>query len=404
MSLEYKTLVSLKNENFHKILKNYQFSSLDAKALKEVKPIIQHFAEPFLQGFYEFIFKFDHAKLFLHNKEILQRHEQGIKQWYLSLFCGNYDDEYFEKLHVISEIHVRIGLPTHYVNAAFSYARGFIKEILIQENLIEQLSSFDKIIDINLDILTIAYQEEEQTKLVEEVVFLKNCVEKNYIEPYFQAIYNAKTLKIEKYESLMRLFKSKHTPAQSVFPYLKTAKKIKHYEKMMRIMVEKTFERIQNRPYEFSINLSYEDISNKAFIDFIYEKINTISHPCPIIFEILESDFIEDFAVVELFAQTIRALGCKIAIDDFGSGYSNMENILKLRPEIIKIDGSLIKNIDTSLESKTIVKNIINMAKELNAVTVAEYVHSKEVCDCVQELQIDYLQGFYLSQPQSFSS
>jgi EAL domain-containing protein (putative c-di-GMP-specific phosphodiesterase class I) len=81
-----------------------------------------------------------------------------------------------------------------------------------------------------------------------------------------------------------------------------------------------------------------------------------------------------------------------------------MENILKLHPEIIKIDGSLIKNIDTSLESKTIVKNIINMAKELNAVTVAEYVHSKEVCDCVQELQIDYLQGFYLSQPQSFSS
>lgn len=56
------------------------------------------------------------------------------------------------------------------------------------------------------------------------------------------------------------------------------------------------------------------------------------------------------------------------------------------------------------MESKTIVKNIINMAKELNAVTVAEYVHSKEVCDCVQELQIDYLQGFYLSQPQSFSS
>ncbi len=67
-------------------------------------------------------------------------------------------------------------MPTHYVNAAFSYARGFIKDILIQENLIEQLSSFDKIIDINLDILTIAYQEEEQTKLVEEVVFFKKIV------------------------------------------------------------------------------------------------------------------------------------------------------------------------------------------------------------------------------------
>jgi len=54
-----------------------------------------------------------------------------------------------------------------------------------------------------------------------------------------------------------------------------------------------------------------------------------------------------------------------------------MENILKLKPEIIKIDGSLIKNINTSEESKTIVKNIVNMAKELNAKTVAEYVSFK---------------------------
>ncbi|MFA7083101.1 MAG: EAL domain-containing protein [Arcobacteraceae bacterium] len=403
MSFENRVLSTLQNENFHKILKNYQFSSLDAKALKEVEPIIQDFAKPFLKGFYEFILAFDHAKLFLHNKEILQRHELGIHQWYLNLFCGNYNDEYFDKLHFISEIHVRIGLPTHYVNAAFSYARGFIKDILIQENLILQLSSFDKIIDINLDILTIAYQEEEQTKFVDEVVFLKNCVDKCYIEPYFQAIYNAKTLKVEKYESLMRLFESKDSPARSVFPYLRTAKKIKHYEKMMRIMVEKTFEYIEKSPYEFSINLSYEDISNEKFIDFIYEKTKAISCPNCIIFEILESDFIEDFSIVEKFAKTIRSLGCKIAIDDFGSGYSNMENILKLRPEIIKIDGSLIKNIDTSAESKTIVKNIINMAKELNAITVAEFVHTKEVCDCVIELQVDYLQGFYLQEPEPFS-
>ncbi len=97
----------------------------------------------------------------------------------------------------------------------------------------------------------------------------------------------------------------------------------------------------------------------KKFIEFIYEKVKTISRPNCIIFEILESDFIEDFSVVEEFAKTIRALGCKIAIDDFGSGYSNMENILILRPEIIKIDGSLIKNIDTSSESKPLLKKTL---------------------------------------------
>jgi EAL domain-containing protein (putative c-di-GMP-specific phosphodiesterase class I) len=78
-----------------------------------------------------------------------------------------------------------------------------------------------------------------------------------------------------------------------------------------------------------------------------------------------------------------------------------MENILKLKPEIIKIDGSLIKNINFSVESKTIVKNIVNMAKELNAKTVAEYVHSEEVLNIVKNMDIDFLQGFYLSEPKS---
>jgi EAL domain-containing protein (putative c-di-GMP-specific phosphodiesterase class I) len=172
---------------------------------------------------------------------------------------------------------------------------------------------------------------------------------------------------------------------------------------MMEIMIEKTFEIACPLNMEFSINLCYEDISNRYFREYIYKKINTCNKAENIIFEILESDFIEDFNIVKDFATHVRTFGCKIAIDDFGSGYSSMENILKLKPDIIKIDGSLIKNIDTSLESKTIVKNIVNMAKELNAKTVAEYVHSKEVYEVVKTLDIDFLQGFYLAEPKSFA-
>ena len=202
----------------------------------------------------------------------------------------------------------------------------------------------------------------------------------------------------------MRLLDSNSKEVFSVFPYLEISKKIKLYEKMMKIMVDKTFALFSNQDIEFSINLSYEDIANEAFMKFLYEKINSYKNPKNIIFEILESDFIEDFSVVKEFTTYVRTKGCKIAIDDFGSGYSNMENILKLKPEIIKIDGSLIKNINLSEESKTIVKNIVNMAKELNAKTVAEYVHSKEVFDIVKNMNIDFLQGFYLSEPKSYFS
>ena len=99
------------------------------------------------------------------------------------------------------------------------------------------------------------------------------------------------------------------------------------------------------------------------------------------------------------FIMLLRELGCNIAIDDFGSGYSNMENILKLRPEYVKIDGSLIQNIDRSKHSLDIVKNIINMTKDLGILSIAEYVHSKEVWEVIKKLDVDYAQGYFLGVP-----
>lgn len=388
--------------NFKKVLKHYQFNDSDSSELMKIKDIALKYIDELLLGFYDFIFKFDHARMFLNNKEIQKRHEMGIKNWYLSLFCGNYDAFYFEKLNYISEVHVKIGLPTHYVNAAFSYIRRFMKDVLIKEKIFNSLNSLDKIIDINLDILTVVYKEEEQSKLVDEILFLKNAVDEGNIVPYFQAIFNSKTLKIEKYESLMRIKTKDNSEVVSIFKYLDLSKKINLYEKMMYLMFEKSFDVFCNKGFEFSLNLCYEDIQNESFRNFIYEKVRRCKNSNYIIFEILESDCIKDFSVVQEFIYTIRAFGCKIAIDDFGSGYSSMENILKLKPDIIKIDGSLIKDINTSLESKKIVKNIVRMAKDLKAYTVAEYVYSKEVFNIVVDLEVDFLQGFYLAKPQRF--
>ncbi|MFA9372986.1 MAG: EAL domain-containing protein [Poseidonibacter sp.] len=407
MDLEYKKINSINNknnQNFKIILKHYKFTQEDALNLLAIRDIAIKNSDMLLRGFYEFIFEFDHAKMFLHNKDIINRHQEGIKQWFINLFCGEYDEVYFAKLNIISEVHVNIGLPAHYVNTAFSYVRDFIKDVLIKQKHYDSLRAVDKIIDINLDILTIAYREEEQTKLVEDIVLLKNSVENSDIEPYAQGIFDTKTLKLSKYECLMRLIDRKNNKVHSVFAYLNTSKKIKIYKDMMQIMIEKSINMFCGKGIEFSINLSYEDIENEVFRDYIYKKIKNCPSSKNIIFEILESDFIEDFTIVESFASKVRESGCQIAIDDFGSGFSSMENILNLKPDIIKIDGSLIKNIHTSLESRTIVKNIVNMAKDLNAKTVAEYVHSKEVLEIVQELEVDFAQGFYLAEPKAYDN
>jgi len=335
----YKTIEYITENSCKDILNNYDFREIDALQLLKIKKLVYKYEESLLEEFYKFIFSFNHAKRFLHNQEILYRHEKGIRAWYRNLFCGKYDTNYFYKLNIISEVHVRIGLPTHYVNAAFSFVRRFIKDKLISEKRYEVLSAFDKIIDINLDILTISYQDEEQTKLIDEIILLKLAVENNNIEPYIQSIYNSKTMKVEKYECLMRIINPNTLEVKSIFPYLDIAKKIKLYEKMMTIMVEKSLSYFSTRDNEFSLNLSYEDIANESFRNFIYEKVKSFPYSYNIIFEILETDFIEDFSIVETFVNNVRIFGCKIAIDDFGSGFSSMENILKLNPEIIKIDG-----------------------------------------------------------------
>jgi len=385
--------------HYKKIVQNYNFTQEDIENLEKASTFFSQYSQEFLKGFYQFIFNFEYAKKFINSDAVYDKHKDEIGKWYLNLFCGKYDDSYFHKLGIISEVHVKIGLPHHYVNAAFSYVRRFLKDVLIKENKFDFLSSVDKIIDINLDFLTVTYSKNEQAKLLEDIVFIRNCVSNDGVVPFFQPIFDAKTLHISKYESLMRLYKKEINQYASIFPYLQTAKDIKIYEKLTQIMIQKVFLQMESNAYEFSVNLDYEDLSNPKITKLLTDLMQTFPKTNRVIFEIVESEFIDDFSIVENFATQMRDYGVKIAIDDFGSGFSSMENILKLKPEIIKIDGTLIKNLDTNNDSKIFVRNIISMAKELNASCVAEYVHNKEICKICQELQIDYLQGFYLGEP-----
>jgi EAL domain-containing protein (putative c-di-GMP-specific phosphodiesterase class I) len=118
-----------------------------------------------------------------------------------------------------------------------------------------------------------------------------------------------------------------------------------------------------------------------------------------LIFEILESEGIENFDEVASFITRMKALGVRFAIDDFGTGYSNYENILKLNVDILKIDGSLIRSIDTNPRHRIVVEAIVDFAKRINVDTVAEFVHSEEIYDMVRSYGITYAQGFHTGKP-----
>jgi EAL domain-containing protein (putative c-di-GMP-specific phosphodiesterase class I) len=165
-------------------------------------------------------------------------------------------------------------------------------------------------------------------------------------------------------------------------------------------MIEKSFEFFKNRENSFSINLSFEDILNTQLVDYIKQKLDETGMNRQLILEILESESIDNFQLVKEFISQMKNLGVRIAIDDFGSGYSNFSYLLELMPDYIKIDGSLIKEIDSNEKSQAIVKSITNFAKDLGIMTIGEFIHSKEVHDKAKEFGIYGFQGYYLGMPK----
>ncbi len=229
---------------------------------------------------------------------------------------------------------------------------------------------------------------------------IRDAIENDYFEPYFQPIVDIKTQKITKYEALVRLVKP-NGEVLSPYSFLEVAKAIRLYPFVTRAMVTKAFEKFKNKTESFSINLSVEDILDAETRYFIFAMLDSYGIADRVIFEILESEGIENYSEVSRFFTEVKKRGVAIAIDDFGTGYSNFEYLTKLNIDIIKIDGSLIKNITTDENAKIITETIVGFAKKLGIQTVAEFVHSKEVYDTISEIGVDYAQGYYLGQPNA---
>ncbi len=238
---------------------------------------------------------------------------------------------------------------------------------------------------------------QQYEKNIRTANMIRDAISNDKIIPYFQPIFDTTTLKVEKYEALVRLVKD--DTVLTPYHFLDISQKIKLYPQITEIMVEKTFSMFELNGENFSINLAFSDITNHKTQDMIFKKIVEHNIARQLTIEILENQVIEDDLIMFEFIDKVYSLGAKIAIDDFGSGFANFEYMTKIRSDYMKIDGSLIKNIATDNNARLVVETIVVFAEKLGKKTVAEFVHSKEVYNVVKEIGIDYVQGFYLAEP-----
>lgn len=238
----------------------------------------------------------------------------------------------------------------------------------------------------------------EYSKNIEISKKLKQALQTGNIIANYQPIQDINTRAIEKYELLLRLIDENGSIISPAF-FLEIAKKGRQYEALTRIAIKNAFEAAKKTGMNFSVNLSYEDISNKSLANFLFETLSESKVGEKITFEILESESIKDYNKLQGFIGELKQFGCKVAADDFGAGYSNFEHLIYLDLDYIKIDGSIIKNILVNDSSKIITETIVEFAKKLNIKTVAEYVSSEEIYNAVKAIGVDYAQGYYVGKP-----
>ncbi len=223
------------------------------------------------------------------------------------------------------------------------------------------------------------------------------AVKKDRFEVYAQSI---NSLNNKKYEVLVRMRNSKDEIVSPYF-FINRAKKINLYAEITKKVIQKSFEFFENKKVEFSINLSIGDILDKEVVDFLIQKIYEYQISEYLTIEITESEGVENIEELVSFIKIIKNFGVKIAIDDFGTGYSNFSYLVKLQADFIKLDGSIIQEINKSKTAKAVVEAIVFFASKVGIKTVAEFVSTKEIYETCKEINIDYFQGYWFDEPKN---
>lgn len=233
----------------------------------------------------------------------------------------------------------------------------------------------------------------------QDVIYI---LEKSSLKTLFQPIISARTGEIYGYEALSRGVKKDGNiiSPHELFSKAKDMDLLFFLDRLCRETVIK--------------NAAKQNITKKVFINFIptsiYDPQKCLKStdkairkynldPKNIVFEVVETEYIEDYPHLNSILSYYKEKGYSTALDDIGSGYSDINSLLELKPKYMKIDMSLIKDIDIKHENQAKVKNYIKVAKENNILALGEGVEKKEEADILIEMGIDLLQGYYYGKP-----
>ena len=204
------------------------------------------------------------------------------------------------------------------------------------------------------------------------------------------------------YEVLLRVI-DENGDIQGPGLFLETAARFQLIAQVDRYILEHTVRYLaqnQEDKAHYSINLSGQSLSDESlpvFAEALFAQYQF--NPAQLGFEITETDIIKNINVARQTIAYFKSKGCKISLDDFGTGMSSYAYIAELGIDAIKIDGAFVQKIHEKPQNQAILRSIVSLARDLGLDTVAEYVEQQEELSTLAKLNVAFVQGFLLHKP-----
>ncbi len=238
--------------------------------------------------------------------------------------------------------------------------------------------------------------EENNILLLNQVL---EALKEGRLKAFFQPILDIKTGKIIEYEALARIIDeegSMYLPAQ----FLPIIQQTPSYTELTKNILLQSFQMIKMHNVKVSINLNIDDFLNDTLFDLIEHTIKlNRDFASKLTIEIYENRYIDNFETLSNRIKKLKVYGIKLAIDSFGNGNAGLDYIVNMKPDYIKIDGSIISKISSNKDIPPIVHDIIKICKTLKIKTIAEFVENKEILNILKKSGIDMAQGYYIGKP-----
>ncbi|MGY5450558.1 putative bifunctional diguanylate cyclase/phosphodiesterase [Agarivorans sp. MS3-6] len=256
----------------------------------------------------------------------------------------------------------------------------------------------------------VSFQSEDaDTELVKQHYWLdlaQNAIERDRLELFYQPIMNNKLNKVEHYEVLLRV-RDDNNQLHSPYQLILAAEKNGQIDKIDLWVVQQALQQMETNlrngyQDKLAINLSARSFcSEKVIARIAREFVSRNIAGDMIIFEITETAALPNMKQAEEHIRRLKALGCAIALDDFGVGYSSFHSLKQLPFDFLKIDGSFVREILNQPEDKVFIQALVGIANKLGHKTVAEFVESEALNEELISLGVDYSQGYYIGKPAS---